>query len=440
VGEIFTLTIDVSSVDKAMNAASGDILFPTDKLQALSVSKANSIMNLWIRDPSFTNNQAGGDVHFEGVVLSRGFLGADGNLVTITFEAVAPGDAPISFSSGAVLADDGNGTNLLDSMQPGDVTIVRSATVARPPATGSVSGFAGTSTTPPGRASLASLALSELSGQDPTNPQPVFSWRIAGVVSSGTTYMVKIGDGDWFNASTIAVSNVTDEYQLPLQAPTRSTELAVVASDLAGDSTSSTISFSVAPIMSPTIGGFTRVIPASNQLFSITGTAPTGTSVKIYLQKDDTMLTYMTQTDAAGGWSVAGEKAMAAGTWKLHAQAVDARGALSMPTADYILSVNSWFNDLFSQVVDWSVIGLMIVLLLGAIILVALNIVHYIRKWRISSNREVIELESRLRDDLEKIEKDLADKGKPKEEPKEQPTLEQLKLEQPKIEEPKKEG
>jgi len=28
VGEIFTLTIDVSSVDKAMNAASGDILFP----------------------------------------------------------------------------------------------------------------------------------------------------------------------------------------------------------------------------------------------------------------------------------------------------------------------------------------------------------------------------------------------------------------------------
>jgi hypothetical protein len=123
VGQDFTLSAYVSSPDQAMNAASGDISFPSDKLQVLSISKANSVMNLWIRDPSFTNSEAGGDVHFEGVVLNPGFTGAAGNLITITFQAVGTGDAPVTFSSGAVLANDGNGTNILTAMEPGDVTI-----------------------------------------------------------------------------------------------------------------------------------------------------------------------------------------------------------------------------------------------------------------------------------------------------------------------------
>jgi hypothetical protein len=400
VGQEFTLTIDVSSADVAMNAASGDISFPSNKLQVLSISKSNSVMNLWIRDPSFTNSVAGGNVHFEGIVLNPGFIGATGNLITITFEAIAPGDAPISFSMGAVLANDGNGTNILSGMQSGDITIVPSSLPSAQP--GSVS--APTSAT---QLPIGPLFLSELPDQDPTNPQPIFTWWTPGAALKGVTYKVKIGDGDWFNAATILIPNTKNQYQLPLQAPASSIGLAVAAFDSSGDSVSSTISFSVAPIASPSIIDFTRTIPATHQLFSVEGSAPTGTTIQIYLQKSGSILVYTAQTDESGHWSLANEATLAAGTWNLYAKAVDARGALSEATPVYHIQVSSWFDGLFSQIVGWGVAALAIILLLGGIIFLALNIIHSIRKWRVVSNREVIELEDRLRRDLDRIEKEL---------------------------------
>ncbi len=387
-----------------MNAASGDISFPSDKLQVLSVSKTDSIMNLWIRDPSFSNSEVGGDVHFEGIVLNPGFTGTAGNLVTIAFEAIAPGDVPISFSSGAVLANDGNGTNILNSMQSGDVTVVPGSVTRSPSGSDQVSGSNLATTT---KISLAPLSLSELPDQDPTDPQPIFTWYAAGASSRNVTYTVKIGDGDWFNATTILVPHEKNEYQLPLQAPTPSTELTVVASDPAGDSASSTISFSVAPIPSPSIDDFTRQVPSSDQLFSVEGTAPSGTTIRIYLQKSNTMLVYTAPTDDSGRWSIANEAAMTSGMWKFYAQARNAQGALSKTTPQYSVRVNGWFDDLFGKIVEWSILCLVIILLLGAIVFLALIIVHQIRKWRVSSNKEVIELENRLRNDLQRIEKEL---------------------------------
>jgi len=361
-------------------------------------------MNLWIRDPSFSNSEAGGDVHFEGIVLNPGFTGTAGNLITIAFEAIAPGDAPISFSSGAVLADDGNGTNILNNMQSGDVAIVPASVERSSSGPSRTSGSSVASTT---KLSLAPLSLSELPGQDPTDPQPIFTWYAAGASSRDVTYMVKIGDGDWFNAATILVPHEKNEYQLPLQAPTPSTELTVVASDLAGDSASSTISFSVAPLPSPSIDDFTKQVPSSDQLFSVEGTAPSGTTIRIYLQKSDSMLVYAAPTDNTGRWGIADEAAMTSGVWKLYAQATNAQGALSKTTPQYSVQVNGWFEDLFGQIIEWSIICLVIILLLGAIVFLALVIVHQIRKWRVSSNKEVIELENRLRSDLERIEKEL---------------------------------
>src|SRR5271157_4464005 len=55
IGQSFTEAVYVSSPDEAMNTAQGTISFPTDKLSVLSVSKANSIMTLWVQDPSFSN-------------------------------------------------------------------------------------------------------------------------------------------------------------------------------------------------------------------------------------------------------------------------------------------------------------------------------------------------------------------------------------------------
>lgn len=134
VGESFTLIIKVSSPDQAMNAASGDVSFPSDKLRAISISKNNSIINQWISPPSFSNSVVGGVVHFEGIVLNPGFTGNAGTIIAVTFQALRTGDATLLFSSGAVLANDGNGTNIGNALANAKVTILAAKPAAVPAA------------------------------------------------------------------------------------------------------------------------------------------------------------------------------------------------------------------------------------------------------------------------------------------------------------------
>ena len=104
-----------------MNAASGVISFPTDKLGVVSVSKTNSVMNLWVQEPTFSNTR--GTVNFEGIALNPGYTGSQGTIITITFRTKSAGQANIKFSSGSVLANDGVGTNILIGFSNANITI-----------------------------------------------------------------------------------------------------------------------------------------------------------------------------------------------------------------------------------------------------------------------------------------------------------------------------
>jgi len=114
VGQTFSVSVYVSSADQAMNAASGVISFPSDKLEVASLSKSGSIFSLWVQEPSFSNSA--GTVNFEGIVLNPGFTGSGGKVITLIFRAKAAGNALLTLSSGSVLANDGQGTNILTSM------------------------------------------------------------------------------------------------------------------------------------------------------------------------------------------------------------------------------------------------------------------------------------------------------------------------------------
>ena len=111
VGSTFSVSVYVSSVDQAMNAASGVISFPQDKLEITSLSKTGSIFNLWVQEPSFSNSA--GTINFEGIVLNPGFTGASGKIITVNFKVKSGGNALLSINSGSVLANDGQGTNIL---------------------------------------------------------------------------------------------------------------------------------------------------------------------------------------------------------------------------------------------------------------------------------------------------------------------------------------
>ncbi len=114
IGDIFSVNVYVSSPNKSANAASGIVSFPQDKIEVISLSKSNSIVNLWVQEPSFSNTQ--GKVNFEGVILNPGYTGIQGNVITVVFRAKSAGLANISFSSGSILANDGSGADILDGM------------------------------------------------------------------------------------------------------------------------------------------------------------------------------------------------------------------------------------------------------------------------------------------------------------------------------------
>lgn len=121
VGSTFSISATVSSSDKAANAFSGILSFPTDKLEVVSVSKANSVISLWVQEPTFSN--ANGNVNFEGIALNPGYTGSNGTILTVTFRTKSAGEATIKFSSGSVLANDGSGTNILEELRAASISI-----------------------------------------------------------------------------------------------------------------------------------------------------------------------------------------------------------------------------------------------------------------------------------------------------------------------------
>ena len=114
VGGTFSVGAYVSSADKAMNAASGTAFFSREQLEIISLSKTGSIFSLWVQEPSFSNSA--GTINFEGIAFNPGFTGASGKLITVNFRVKEAGVAVLNFSSGSVLANDGQGTNILTSL------------------------------------------------------------------------------------------------------------------------------------------------------------------------------------------------------------------------------------------------------------------------------------------------------------------------------------
>lgn len=182
VGKTFSVSVYVSSADQAMNAASGVISFPQDKLEVTSLSKSGSIFTLWVQEPSFSNSA--GAVNFEGIVLNPGFTGSNGKAITITFRTKAAGSAPLAFSSGSILANDGAGTNILGDM--GSVNYQLSAGPGTPaePIT----------ETKPTVTTGVPMAPQVLSSTHPdsnkwyNNKNPQFSWTLPSGVNGASFY------------------------------------------------------------------------------------------------------------------------------------------------------------------------------------------------------------------------------------------------------------
>lgn len=127
VGSSFTVAISVGSGGQAVNAVSGTVNFPADKLEVISTSKSQSILSLWVQEPSYSNSV--GTVNFEGIILNPGYSGNSGRILSVTFRVKNEGQAKINFSTASALANDGQGTEILSSRGSGTYQLTAVETI-----------------------------------------------------------------------------------------------------------------------------------------------------------------------------------------------------------------------------------------------------------------------------------------------------------------------
>lgn len=132
-GGVLTARVLVSGGDVSLNAVSGDLAFPATIFAIESVSKANSILNFWVTEPTFS--KSAGTVHFEGVSLS-GYKGNSGTVVTVTLRAIKEGSGSATFKTSQILANDGEGSDITSGTSGATYTVIPAKIIEKPtPAT-----------------------------------------------------------------------------------------------------------------------------------------------------------------------------------------------------------------------------------------------------------------------------------------------------------------
>ncbi len=121
VGDTFSVLVSLSTGGESINAGTGEIHFDTSLLQVTNLGYSQSIFSLWTENPSFSNSA--GTVNFSGGVPNPGYNGSSGAILRITFKTKAVGQAEVSFNSGSVLANDGQGTNILKNKNSATYTV-----------------------------------------------------------------------------------------------------------------------------------------------------------------------------------------------------------------------------------------------------------------------------------------------------------------------------
>lgn len=171
VGNILNTSVLVNTEGVSINNADAVINFPSSLLEVISISKSDSIFSLWVEEPTFSNSA--GSITFNGGMPTPGFNGSAGKLLNITFRVRNPGLASLIFSSAAVRANDGYGTDILKDKSQAQFNLISEQTqVQAPPVLG----------TP------QAPKISSLTHPDPNvwynNAEPLFSWSVPTGVTS----------------------------------------------------------------------------------------------------------------------------------------------------------------------------------------------------------------------------------------------------------------
>ena len=312
VGDTITVGVYVSS-DQSINAISGTLTFPSDLLSAESVSKAGSVLTLWVQDPSI----AAGSVSWSAVVPNPGFTGR-GQVLLVTFRAKQAGSAPLAISQAQVLANDGNGTNILSGSSGGTLSISEKEAPSIP-------------VTPQG----AYLVVQEVKRADQTDPRATFTFNAVNSPAKIDHYEVTIDQG--ISESVGKGSYYT--YRAPALPPGDHI-LYVQSIDTVGNSLKNQKSFHISGLTAPVITDHSATLQ-NGETLSLKGTSEyPGASILLQFSSAvDGSINATTTADSNGDFSYASHDGLTTGTYTITATVVKKNGAESDPSAAVSVSV-----------------------------------------------------------------------------------------------------
>jgi len=106
-GEVFPVEILLDSQNQDINAVEVKVSANSEYLRLKDFSDGGSIINYWAEKPKVDENNA---LTFQGAILG-GFIGKNGKLLTLYYEALKPGQAAVSVQVfTTVYLNDGKGT------------------------------------------------------------------------------------------------------------------------------------------------------------------------------------------------------------------------------------------------------------------------------------------------------------------------------------------
>ncbi len=126
-GDSFLVEVRLNTEGEEINAIEAYLEFPQDKLEAVNIGKGESILTLWIKEPSFSNQT--GEISFGGG-MPKGFNG-EGKLLTLIFSVnqrnIQRESASITFKEEdcKVLLNDGKGTEAELTFLEGNYEIIK---------------------------------------------------------------------------------------------------------------------------------------------------------------------------------------------------------------------------------------------------------------------------------------------------------------------------
>jgi hypothetical protein len=170
-GDTVTLSVVLNSEGVAVNDAGATIQFPAALFNVISINKSNSVLPLWVEDPSFSNTD--GTITFEGGIPTPGYIGSQGSVVLVTLQAIGVGQANFAFSDATVRANDGLGTDVLDGQQGVSITIAQKNQPVQTPVAPVVA-----SPTIPSTALQIASSTNPDQGAWYKDASPVFSWNL----------------------------------------------------------------------------------------------------------------------------------------------------------------------------------------------------------------------------------------------------------------------